>query len=136
MATNPRLEQRIADMARQLSEEFGQIEEEPGECLMTQIEDFGAQLGDAVATRIMEQELEGRRTTGDAKCPHCNKLGRAKGDRKRPVLTKRGSIEINEPEFYCSSCRRSFFPGVQEAGDDAGSRLESTGAGEDDSCGS
>ena len=119
MAITPNLEQRIRALAEELSGEFGQIEEQDGECLMTQVEDFAAQIGDAVAARIMEQELASREAEHDRNCPCCHKPGHLKRRRRRTVQTKRGAIEIAEPEFYCGRCRKSFFPGVEETGDDA-----------------
>jgi hypothetical protein len=119
MAATTNLEQRIRELAVELSREFGQVEEQDGECLMTQVEDFAAQIGDALAARIMEQELAARESEEDRDCPCCQKPGYLKRRRKRGVQTKRGAIEIAEPEFYCGRCRKSFFPGVEETGDDA-----------------
>jgi ubiquinone biosynthesis protein UbiJ len=63
MATSRNLRQRIRELAEELAREFGQIEEEEGECLMSRVEDFAAQIGDAVAARLMEQELGSREIT-------------------------------------------------------------------------
>lgn len=119
MATSPDLAQRIRELAEELSQEFGQIEERAGECLMTDVEDFAAEIGDALATRLMERELASRESSGDAACPCCQKEGKLRRRRERTVQTKRGLIEIKEPEFYCGRCRKSFFPGVEETGDDS-----------------
>lgn len=135
MATKADLERRIREFAEELSQEFGQLEERDGECLMTQVEDFGAEIGDALAARLMEQELAPREAESDRECPCCQKPGRLKRRRKRSVLTKRGAIEIVEPEFYCGRCRKSFFPSVEATGDDARLRLESGCDEEDRSCG-
>lgn len=118
MATTPKLAQRIRELAEELSQEFGQIEERDGECLMIDVEDFAAEIGDALATRLMEQELASRESTQDATCPCCQKEGKLRRRRERTVQTKRGMIEIEEPEFYCGRCRKSFFPGVEKTGDD------------------
>ena len=71
MATTPNLAERIRELAEELSREFGQIEERDGECLMTDVEDFAAEIGDALAARMMEQELCSRENAGDATCPCC-----------------------------------------------------------------
>ena len=117
MATSADLERRIRELAEELSREFGQVEERDGECLMTDVEDFAAEIGDALAARLMERELVTRETENDLNCPCCQKPGHLKRHRKRSVLTKRGAIEISEPEFYCGRCRKSFFPSVEETGD-------------------
>ena len=119
MATNSDLEQRISGLAEELSKEFGQLEEREGECLMTQVEDFAAEIGDAVAARLMERELSSRESERDRTCPCCQKPGYLKRRRERSVQTKRGTIELVEPEYYCGRCRKSFFPAVEETGDDA-----------------
>lgn len=119
MATSSDLEQRISELAEELSREFGQVEERDGECLMSQVEDFAAEIGDTVAARLMERELSSRNSESDRICPCCQKPGHLKRRRKRLVQTKRGTIELVEPEYYCGGCRKSFFPDVEETGDDA-----------------
>ena len=119
MATTGRMEQRIREFAEELSREFGQVEERDGECLMSDVEDFAAQIGDALASRLMEQELHSREAADDRDCPCCQKPGRLRRKRTRSVQTRRGTIEITEPEYYCGRCRKSFFPGVETFGDDA-----------------
>lgn len=119
MVTRGNLGQRISELAEELSREFGQVEERDGECLMTRVEDFAAEIGDAVAARLMERELSSRESESDRNCPCCQKPGHLKRRRKRSVQTKRGTIELVEPEYYCGGCRKSFFPGVEETGDDA-----------------
>ena len=119
MATTGDLERRISELAEELCREFGQVEEREGECLMTQVEDFAAEIGDAVAARLMERELASRDSESDRICPCCRKAGYLKRRRERSVQTKRGTIELAEPEYYCGGCRKSFFPAVEETGDDA-----------------
>lgn len=119
MASSAKLERRISELAAGLSEEFGGLEEREGECLMSRVEDFAAEIGDAVAGRLMERELDSRWNEQDRSCPCCHATGRLKRMRSRSLQTKRGVIEITEPEFTCSRCRKSFFPDVQETGDDS-----------------
>lgn len=118
MATTGSIEQRIRELAEELSREFGQIEERDDACLMSDVEDFAAQIGDALASRLMEQELQSREAEDDRECPCCQKPGRLKRRRTRSVQTRRGVIEIAEPEYYCGRCRKSFFPGVETPGND------------------
>lgn len=119
MASTRSLDERIREFAEELSREFGGVEEREGECLMSRVEDFAGQIGDAVASRLIEQEVSSRERDDDRQCPGCGKPGHFKQRRTRTVQTKRGEITIAEPEFYCGRCRRSFFPSVQETGDDA-----------------
>lgn len=118
MATNADLEQRIREIAADLAREFEGIEEEQNSCLMTRIEDLASEIGDSLAGRLMEQRLESRDDEDVLCCPYCEKPSRLKGRRKRAVETKRGPIEITEPEYYCRRCRKAFFPSLQTTGDD------------------
>ncbi len=59
-------------------------------------------------------------------CPKCGKVVTAKTRETqatqntgppRSVLTRAGQAQWVEPEAYCQTCRRSFFPSEQELGD-------------------
>ncbi len=120
MAGSTDLERRIDEFVRELAEEFGELPESD-EPLITQIEDRAIEIGDAVMAKMMERGLQPRLSTdGQECCPTCGQLGHRKGNRGRLLQTRRGTVRIEEPEYYCSACRKSFFPDVQTAGDRAG----------------
>jgi hypothetical protein len=117
MASSLELGRRIDEFVRQLEEEFGELPESE-EPLITRIEDGAVEIGDAVMARAMECKLASRAADrGPECCPTCGRPGRRKGNRRRRLQTRRGEVDIAEVEYYCSGCRKSFFPAVQTAGD-------------------
>ena len=75
-------------------------------------------LADAVASEFAAQRLARRSQTfaSPPQCPDCGKAGRHVGERKREILTTRGSAPLVEPKCYCPACRRHFFPSVDSIG--------------------
>ncbi len=117
MASSTKLGRRIDEFARELAEEFGELPKSD-DPLITQIEDRAIEIGDAVMAKIMERGLQPRSSTDSQECcPTCGRPGHRKGNRGRLLQTRRGKVRLEEPEYYCSGCRKSFFPDVQAAGD-------------------
>lgn len=117
MTSSTVLGHRIDEFVRELEEEFGQLPESD-EPLITRIEDWAIEIGDVVTARAMERNLESRpSSSGQECCPTCGRPGRRKGNRRRLLQTRRGTVRMKEVEYYCSGCRKSFFPDVQAAGD-------------------
>lgn len=120
MTTTTGLRERIEAFAEELREEFGEIDGAGYDCLFSAIEDLAAEVGDELArSLITQQAAEKSEARAEACCPSCQRPGRWKGQRSHRLQTRRGEVEIREPEYYCSACRKSFFPGVQTVGDGA-----------------
>ena len=110
MANSTELGRRIDEFVRELEEEFGELPESD-EPLITQIEDWAIAIGDAMMVRVMQRKLESRPPGSSQECcPTCGRPGQHKGRRKRLLDTRRGPVQLEEAEYYCSSCRKSFFP--------------------------
>ncbi len=117
MANSTELGCRIDEFVRELAEEFGELPESD-EPLMTRIEDWAIDIGDAVMTTAVKRKLESRLSTDSQECcPTCGRTGHRKGNRGRLLQTRRGKVWLEEPEYYCPACRQSFFPDAQGAGD-------------------
>ena len=116
MATTSELKARIDAFAKELRAEMGELSVPEEQCWLAAVEDLAAELGDAVATALLEQHSQDQASKVEANCPQCNKPGRYRGSRERAFITRRGPATIAEPEFYCPCCRKAFFP------DDAGDR--------------
>ncbi len=113
MASSTKFGRRMEEVARELAEEFGELPESD-EPLITQIEDWAIEIGDAVMAKVMQQKLRSPGPLdGEPCCPTCGRPGRYKGNRRRLVQTRRGKVHIEEAEHYCSGCRKSFFPDVE-----------------------
>lgn len=117
MASNTELGRRIDEFVRELAEEFGELPESD-EPLMTRIEDWAIEIGDAVMTKMVEGKLESQLSINRQECcPTCERPGHCKGNRVKLLQTRRGKVRLEEIEYYCSGCRKSFFPGTQTSGD-------------------
>lgn len=121
METTERMRFFLQRVAEEFEEEFGPAAVgEPG-CLLESIEDWGVLIGDELSRQAMARQLStavaAPATKGEGECPECHQLGRSKGHRKRRIETRRGAIHVNEPEYHCPRCRRSFFPDDACSGD-------------------
>ena len=124
MVISLKLQQRVDEFAESLREEFGsQITQGSHDCLLSAIEDFGVQVGDKVAKRVAEVEAAEHVSKAEHSecCPDCSSPGALKDERKRLLDGRRGKLRISEPEYFCSKCRKSFFP--SNAVDRRGPRL-------------
>lgn len=110
MATSERMKARIAELARQLAEEFEEIDESDGTCWLDAVENRAIEIGDALSTQLTERLSARQAREEKACCQECGNVGTFRGERERELIGRRGPIKIQEPEFYCACCRKSFFP--------------------------
>jgi hypothetical protein len=110
MATSRQIRERIAEMARQLAEEMGEVDEEDGDCWLDAIENRAIEIGDALTAALVRQRSQHHPVADEATCPSCGQLGRYRGSRERELISRRGPICLAEPEYYCPACRKAFFP--------------------------
>jgi hypothetical protein len=111
MANTELLQQRIQMLAAQLAEEFCDLDDENALSLLDAIEERAVGIGDALSRELTRQQFgEKAPTDVPAVCPACEKPGRPKDPRERELLGRRGPVTLSEPEYYCTCCRKSFFP--------------------------
>ena len=110
MATTPELQRRIEEFARQLSEEFGEVDDSNALSWLDAVESRAVTIGDAVASELVKRKSADRIVDNEAGCPQCGKLVRYQGQRERDLIGRRGPVAITEPEYYCHCCRKAFFP--------------------------
>jgi len=123
MASRTELGRRMDELVRELAEEFGEPPESD-ESLMARIENWAIEIGDAVMARAVERRFQSRLATGGEECcPACGRSGYCKGNRERVLQTRRGEVRLEEAEYYCSRCRKSFFPVSQRLGIEPDSRF-------------
>ncbi len=116
MEFNDRLLEEIVRIAEMAADDQGLEGAAREEALVTIIEEVAVAVGDEVARKIMQRKLAADPACTEARCPDCGAPGLRKGSRRREILTRRGLVELDEPECYCRTCRRSFFPSVARAG--------------------
>ncbi len=120
METSDRLRRRLDEIADQLREEFGAVPLGEHGCLLEAVEDWAVEVSDELARRVMTKQVSPEsRGVEESHCPQCHQMARWKGQRKRRIQTRRGLIQVSEPEYYCQRCRRSFFPADANIGDGA-----------------
>lgn len=114
MATSGVLRQRIDEFVEKLEADFGPVAQGEYNCLLSAIEDFGVQVGDEVSKTIAQKtaakQIVQQEPSSECCCPVCDSPGQFKGERKRLLDGRRGKLRITEPEYFCSKCRKSFFP--------------------------
>jgi len=114
METSHAFQRRIEEFARQLGEEFGEVDDSDGDCWLDAIENRAVAMGDAVSKALIARQSAKQPSIGEeSSCPQCGKTGRYVGDRPRELITRRGPVTIAEPEYFCPCCRKAFFPADQ-----------------------
>jgi len=70
-------------------------------------------IGDRLSAKVLQRSVSsGESGQSEAcRCPKCNSLGK-RLDEPDPRLIEalRGEVQWNENEYFCSKCRKSFFP--------------------------
>src|SRR5687768_13567610 len=105
MATTEEIREQVREIALKLMAQQSPQERQPGVPLFTVLEDAAISIGDAVTQELLERELVVHGEHG-CDCPQCGQRGQRKGERERPVQTRRGEVKFTEPVFYCPRCRR------------------------------
>lgn len=112
MAVTQQMKERIGAFARELAEELGEVDDSNALSWLDAIETQAVEIGDAISIAVMERRAaELPASEEESTCPKCGKLGRYQGQRQRELIGRRGPVTVGEAEYFCSSCRKAFFPG-------------------------
>lgn len=79
------------------------------------IEELGVRIGDAITREFVQQAVAQQAQQlepQDHACPTCRGSTERRALAPHLLTTQRGEVVWNEPERYCSACRRAFFPSV------------------------
>jgi hypothetical protein len=110
MAITEGIVARIDALARELAAELGDVDESLGDCWLDAVENQSVALGDAISAELVRQLAQRRPFETEAACPQCDQPGRYEGVRKRALISRRGPIQVDEPEYFCPCCCKAFFP--------------------------
>lgn len=111
MATTQQMQEQVEVCAREMMAAFDAIDDSEALSWLDAVESRAVEIGDAVAVELVKRKSVDRPTEEDeSTCPQCGKLGQYKGQRERPLITRRGPTTIVEPEYFCPCCRKAFFP--------------------------
>jgi hypothetical protein len=114
MATSNEVKERIAAFARELAAELGEVDDREALSWLDAIESQAVEIGDAVSVELLKGRSQDQPAGHEqATCPTCGQLGRYRGQRARELISRRGPVTIQEPEYFCPACRRAFFPAEQ-----------------------
>lgn len=94
---------------------FGELDREGHRGLFDKLEQASVAAGMAFALQAFEAklgELVQKEPPGPQPCPHCRKPceERSEETEEREVLTRAGPVRFERRGFYCTSCRKVFFP--------------------------
>jgi DNA repair exonuclease SbcCD ATPase subunit len=80
---------------------------------LTQIEDevlkLRQQFGEEMAGVMLEGQ-EARQPVENPLCPQCGKPMRYKGEKRKDVESRLGSMEVERGYYHCPDCASGFFP--------------------------
>lgn len=110
MAITGEMQERIVAMARELADEWGDVDESDALSWLDAIESRAVEIGDAVHAELVKQKAASRTGEDESTCPQCGQLGRYRGERQRELIGRRGPVTLGEPEYFCPCCRKAFFP--------------------------
>lgn len=113
-----RMRARVKALVEQLAREHQQELAAAGTLL--DLEELTAQIGDEFGRRLCENELTSRSERAakleHCECPECGLLC-PRGESEPVVLQGlRGEVAFSQPGYFCSRCRRSFFPAGGQIG--------------------
>jgi len=84
------------------------------------VEDLAVQIGQVVARSVLQQALDAQAQTpppdGSLICPCCGKATNPTDPEPHTARSRAGEVTWSEPASTCRSCRKAFFPSVQEPG--------------------
>jgi len=113
---SPAVRRKLQELAELIAEErFGEAGV-PKEITFSEIEEIGHQVGQLAAGTV-DQTLQVRHAGHLAEvepCPECG-LDCEIERRERPLQTRDGTIELDEPICHCHACERDFFPSASVA---------------------
>lgn len=83
----------------------------------SEIEDEAVREGNHLARRLLEGKISSAAAGSghedeECRCPRCGRKAKRKREEPadREVQARPGTVSFQRYRFYCSSCRRSFFP--------------------------
>jgi hypothetical protein len=90
---------------------------------LTEMEDLAIEARDIFTQKLLELGLDRQaaateqRPADTQSCPDCQRpFAEPEKPAPRTMQTRAGEVHWQEPQEYCSRCRRAFFPSEQEPG--------------------
>lgn len=106
------IEQKIKELTDLVAlQEYG-CDGPPKDLTWRQIETLGHGTGQTIAQRVAAaiQEEHAEHFQGQQPCPQCGQACCTNERVERHLETLDGRVRIDELQYHCNACRRSFFP--------------------------
>lgn len=103
---------KLEAAAERLIEQLLDWDEENARPNLTAIEDEVLHLRQQFGEEMAEVMVAGQeaRQPVDVVCPHCGKLLRYKGQKRKAVESRLGGFAVERGYYYCAACASGFFP--------------------------
>lgn len=105
----------LRGVAKNLARDLYGPEEFPEQTHFEKIEELATLIGDSLTCELMQHvvSLQAQRLEQKAhECPSCRGPTVPRPLAPQVLTTDRGEVGWNQPERFCSACRRAFFPSV------------------------
>lgn len=109
----PELKAELQEEMSALIEEYLTWHEGTERPTLTDIEEEVLKLRERMSARLVEVATEEQETNQPAetpRCPECGEVMRDKGKKATSVESRVGEVRMQRGYYYCSHCRRGFFP--------------------------
>ncbi len=110
MASKKWVAERVQAFVAAMVEERGPREREHIDDIERDMEELADAVADEFASQLLARQAEAIPVA--AACPDCGRASQPVGERRRELMTTRGTAPLKEPKHYCPACRRHFFPSV------------------------
>ena len=76
-----------------------------------ELEDLVGNLGQEIEAATLRQLVQVEdKAQGGVKCPECGQMAQNKGLKKRQIVSRRGTVEVERRYYHCGHCQHGFFP--------------------------
>ena len=107
------LKAQLIAQAEAAIEELLKARPAPDTATLTQIEEVvlkASQQFRQTVTAALLAERNADVSPSRLACPKCGGVAKAKGKRKRRVVTRTGEVTVRREYYYCGACHAGFFP--------------------------
>lgn len=111
--TDAAMQLELEAKARAVIAEIMAQKKAPGEITLTEIEQVVRRAGEQfkqALTAALVQQSAAQLESGWPTCAGCGCRMKAKGVRRKRLVTETGEVEIERAYYYCAHCRSGLFP--------------------------
>lgn len=105
------LRKRLLAEAENAIDELLQAKRADDEITFSELEELVGELGNQVEQATLRQLVQVEdKAQGGVVCPECGQTAQNKGLKKRQIVSRRGTVEVERRYYYCGHCQQGFFP--------------------------